>query len=32
MLEGVLSGGVTVLRRFVSWLGGVVVMGRSKGA
>ena len=27
-----LSGSVTVLRRFVSCLGGVMVMGRSKRA
>ena len=31
--EGVqLSGSVTVLRRFFSWWGGVMVMGRSKRA
>ena len=29
---GQLSGSVTVLRRFVSWWGGVMVMGRSKRA
>ena len=27
-----LSGGVTVLRRFVIWWGGVMVLGRSKRA
>ena len=27
-----LSGSVTVLRWFVSWWGGVMVMGRSKRA
>ena len=27
-----LSGGVTVLRKFVSWWGGVMVMGKSKRA
>ena len=26
-----LSGSVTVLRRCVSWLGGVMVLGRRKG-
>ena len=29
---GQLSGSVTVLRRFVSWWGGVMVMGSSKRA